>query len=224
MSLGLSGAEIWNETEGYGKVKQAWYKVFLTLPGGIPSDDTFNRVISVLDPAKLENGFVAWVYSIVQLTAGEVVAIDDKALRGTRETGKATFVYMVSAWASANNPALAQHKVDAKSNEIMAISKLLAALELSGTVVTLDRWAVSRRLPRRSSAKKLTIFWRSRRIRAVFWRRSRTPFRCWPPMPCKQKSIALTGASNGGVGDHRAESDREGSGVGVFTGADTYLK
>jgi len=87
---------------------------------------------------------VAWVSSIAKLTAGEVVAIDGKALRGTREAGKATVVHMVSAWASANNLVLAQRKVDAKSNEITAIPKLLAALELSGTVVTIDAMGCQR--------------------------------------------------------------------------------
>ena len=140
----LSGAESWNEIESYGKAKYGWFKGFLTLPGGIPSHDTFNRVISALDPAELENGFVAWVSSIVKLTVGEVVAIDGTALRGTREAGKATLVHMVSAWASANNLVLAQRKEDAKSNEITAISKLLAALELSGTVVTIDAMGCQR--------------------------------------------------------------------------------
>jgi hypothetical protein len=40
----------------------------------------------------LEKGFAAWVGSIAKLTAGEVVAIDGKALCGTREPGKATLV------------------------------------------------------------------------------------------------------------------------------------
>jgi predicted transposase YbfD/YdcC len=134
----LSGAGSWNEIEGYCKAKSVWLKSFLKLPGGIPSHDTFNRVISALDPAELEKGFAAWVGSIAKLTAGEVVAIDGKALCGTREPGKATLVHMVSAWASANNLVLAQRRVDEKSNEITAIPKLLDALTLSGTVVTID--------------------------------------------------------------------------------------
>ncbi len=150
----LSGAESWNEIEGYGKTKQAWFKCFLTLPGGIPSHDTFNRVISALDPGELEKGFVAWVSSIAKLTAGEVVAIDGKALRGTRETGKATLVHMVSAWSSANNLVLAQRKVDEKSNEITAIPKLLAALELSGTVVTIDAMGCQRTIAEKIVSKK----------------------------------------------------------------------
>jgi hypothetical protein len=114
--------------------KREWLQTFLTLPSGIPSHDTFNRVFAALDPEELERGFGAWVSSLAKLTAGEVVAIDGKTLCGTREAGKKTF--MVSAWASANNLVLAQRKVDEKSNEITAIPKLLDALELAGTVVT----------------------------------------------------------------------------------------
>ena len=47
-------------------------------------------------------------------------------------------VHLVSACANTNNLVLAQRKVDDKSNEITAIPKLLAALELSGTVLTID--------------------------------------------------------------------------------------
>jgi Transposase DDE domain len=86
----------------------------------------------------LEKGFVAWVSSIARLTAGEVVAIDGKALRGTQEAGKKAIVHMVSAWANTNCLVLGQRKVDEKSNEIKAIPKLLDALALSGTVVTID--------------------------------------------------------------------------------------
>ena len=40
----LSGADSWNEIEDYGKAKEQWLESFLSLPGGIPSHDTFNRV------------------------------------------------------------------------------------------------------------------------------------------------------------------------------------
>ena len=150
----LSGAGSWNEIEDYGKAKRAWFQSFLQLPGGIPSHDTFNRVIAALDPVELEKGFVAWVNSIARLTAGEVVAIDGKALCGTLERGKKTLVHMVSAWASANNLVLAQRKVDDKSNEITAIPKLLAALELSGTVVTIDAMGCQRTIARQIVDRK----------------------------------------------------------------------
>jgi hypothetical protein len=134
----LSGAESWNDIAEYGQDKREWFKTFLTLPSGIPSHDTFNRVFQALDPEEMEGGFVAWVSSIAKLTAGEVIAIDGKTLCGTRETGKKALVHMVSAWAEQNGLVLGQRKVDDKSNEITAIPKLLDALELAGTVVTID--------------------------------------------------------------------------------------
>jgi predicted transposase YbfD/YdcC len=102
----------------------------------------------------MEKGFADWVVSIAKLTTGEVVAIDGKTLCGTREAGKKTLVHMVSAWASANNLVLAQRKVDDKSNEITAIPKLLAALELSGTVVTIDAMGCQRSIAEKIVAKK----------------------------------------------------------------------
>jgi hypothetical protein len=66
----LSGAESWNDIAEYGADKLDWLKTFLTLPSGIPSHDTFNRVFAALDPEEMEKGFVAWVSSIAKLTAG----------------------------------------------------------------------------------------------------------------------------------------------------------
>ena len=150
----LSGANGWNEIEDYACSKRDWFKSFLTLPGGIPSHDTFNRVFSALDPEELEKGFVAWVSSIARLTAGEVVAIDGKALRGTQEAGKKAIVHMVSAWANTNCMVLGQRKVDEKSNEITAIPKLLDALALSGTVVTIDAMGCQRAIAEKIVAQK----------------------------------------------------------------------
>ena len=150
----LSGAESWNDIADYGEAKREWLKTFLSLPSGIPSHDTFNRVFAALDPEEMEKGFVAWVSSIARLSAGEVVAIDGKALCGTRETGKKTLVHMVSAWAESNGLVLAQRKVDEKSNEITAIPKLLDALELAGTVVTIDAMGCQREIAGRIVEKK----------------------------------------------------------------------
>ncbi len=150
----LSGAESWNDIALYGEDKREWLKTFLTLPGGIPSHDTFNRVFAALDPEEMERGFVAWVSSIAKLTAGEVVAIDGKTLCGACEAGKKKLVHMVSAWAEGNGLVLGQRKVDEKSNEITAIPKLLAALELVGAVVAIDAMGCQRAIAEKIIDKK----------------------------------------------------------------------
>src|SRR5260370_12106173 len=114
----LSGAESWNAIADYGEDKLEWLKTFLTLPAGIPSHDTFNRVFAALDPAEMEKGFAAWVSSIARLTAGEAVAIDGKTLCGTRATGKKQLGHMVSAWAEGTRLLLRHRHGDVKATAI----------------------------------------------------------------------------------------------------------
>lgn len=134
----ICGCENWNEIETYGKSKQEWLSKYLKLPNGIPSHDTFNRVFSALDPIAFESCFLEWVKSVVKLSDGEIISIDGKTIRGSREKGAKAAVHMVSAWAELNHMVLGQVKTEEKSNEITAIPKLLSVLELKGCIVTID--------------------------------------------------------------------------------------
>lgn len=134
----ICGAESWNDMENFGKAKQEWLRTFLCLPEGIPSHDTFNRVFSVLTPEELESSFISWTRSVAELIGNEVISIDGKSMRGTREYGSKSIVHMVSAWATENHIVLGQLKVDEKCNEISAIPKLLELLVIKGCIVSID--------------------------------------------------------------------------------------
>lgn len=123
----------------FGQAKHDWFKTFLELPHGIPSDDTFRRVFARLAPGEFQRSFLAWVESVSELTRGQIVAIDGKQPTGSadRRAGKSA-INMVSAWASENRLVLGQVKVDDKSNEITAIPQLLDMLEVAGCIVTID--------------------------------------------------------------------------------------
>jgi hypothetical protein len=111
----------------------------LDLPHGIPSHDTFGRVFRRLDPDEFERSFHTWTMAMCELTQGEVVAIDGKQVRRSKDgvLGKEG-IHMVSVWASENQLVLGQEKVDDHSNEITAIPKLLHLLDLAGSIVTID--------------------------------------------------------------------------------------
>ena len=122
----ICGAEAWTHVEEFGKARQDWFRTFLKLPNGIPSHDTFGRFFSLLDPQAFQDTFLQWVQSVNDVFKGQVVAIDGKCLRRSHDHGKSkSAIYMVSAWASANQIVLGQVKTDEKSNEITAIPKLL---------------------------------------------------------------------------------------------------
>ena len=133
----ISGADDWVAIEAYGRTKEEFLGTFLELRNGIPSHDTFRRVFGLLNPEQFQAQFLSWVQRIERLTQGEVVAIDGKRLRGSRQSTKGA-INLVSAWATQNRLVLGQRQVDDKSNEITAIPELLDLLHLKGCIVTID--------------------------------------------------------------------------------------
>ena len=143
------GADTWVQIADYAHSKIDWLQTFLSLPGGIPSHDTFRRVFCLLDPVAFQKCFYAWITAMMlrkgltplatnppELTP---IAIDGKAQRGSarRSVGQSA-LHVVRAWAVENHLSLGQLATDAKSNEITAIPELLKLLDLEGAVVTID--------------------------------------------------------------------------------------
>jgi len=135
----VSGAEGWEAIEEFGNDKQKWLRKYIGLENGIPSHDCIARVLSRILPSQMTESFIAWTRSASHLTAGEIVAIDGKTVRHSYNSKeKQGAIHMVSAWATGARMSLGQVKTDEKSNEITAIPKLLALLELKGCIVTID--------------------------------------------------------------------------------------
>ena len=134
----LSGANSFAAIEEFGLDRRTWFARFLNLTNGIPSDDTFARVLARIDPGAFENCLLSWMQAVQEITDHRLIAIDGKTLRGSydRRDGKAA-IHMVSAWASENTLSLGQVVVNEKSNEFTAIPELLRLLDVSGAVVTI---------------------------------------------------------------------------------------
>jgi predicted transposase YbfD/YdcC len=135
----IAGAEGWEDIEEFGKQKHEWLKTFLRLPNGIPSHDTINRVFRMLKPEQFQECFLRWIDTLHQELGFKRIAIDGKTLRRSHDRASAkNALHLVSAWSVENHLTLGQVAVDAKSNEITAIPKLLEILELKGAIVTID--------------------------------------------------------------------------------------
>ncbi len=138
--LGVScGADDWTDLETFGRLRHDWLQTFLELPGGIPSHDTFSRVLGLLERQQFAACLFQWTQAIHEATGGKLLAIDGKALRRSfaRKSGKA-MRHLVTAWASDSGLTLGQVSCEEKSNEITAIPELLKLLNVKGCTVTID--------------------------------------------------------------------------------------
>jgi predicted transposase YbfD/YdcC len=135
----ISGAEGWSDIVEFAHAKLAWLKQFVRLEKGIPVDDTFARVLSVLSPKAFTECLLAWTQDLAAHCPGEVIAIDGKSARRSHDRKhRRNPLHLVRAWATTQGVALGMVKTEAKSNEITAIPELLKLLELKGALVTID--------------------------------------------------------------------------------------
>ncbi len=82
------GADTWEQVAGYAHSKIDWLQTILTLPGGIPSHDTFRRVFCLLDPAVFQKCFYSWLAALMRRRGLTPLAMDPPALRPIAIDGK----------------------------------------------------------------------------------------------------------------------------------------
>jgi hypothetical protein len=59
--------------------REAWFRCFLKLPGGVPSHDTFAWVFAALDPWVFERCCLAWLREVAGLVGVGQIAIDGES-------------------------------------------------------------------------------------------------------------------------------------------------
>ncbi len=91
----VCGADTWVDMALFGKSKKEWLSRILDLPNGIPSHDTFGRVLAMLDAKQFEASFIEWIRRVSQVTQGQIVAIDGKTVRRSHDQpiGKGAFTW-----------------------------------------------------------------------------------------------------------------------------------
>ena len=146
----LAGAETFVDIARFGEKKIDLLRRFRPFRDGTPSHDHLGDIFATLDAEKFQHCFVAWVADLTGASA-DVVAIDGKTLRRSyQKKGAKAPIHIVSAFAARQRLVLGQVKVAEKSNEIVAIPKLLAMLEIEGAIVTIDAMGGQRHIAGRS--------------------------------------------------------------------------
>ena len=140
----LGEAESFEDIALYGRCKHEWLARFLALPNGIPSHDTFRRVLMLVDPEVFERCFLGWVRAVFRSDkdAPRQIAIDGKTVRGSfdRKHGRSP-LHLVSAYATEHGLVLAQRAAEEKKGELTVLPELLEGLDLRRCLVSLDALA-----------------------------------------------------------------------------------
>jgi predicted transposase YbfD/YdcC len=150
----LAGAETFTDIARFGVKKLDLLRRFRPFRDGTPAHDHLGDIFATLDAERFQQCFVAWVAALTG-TPADVIAIDGKtARRSTDKKGAKAAIHMVSAFAARQRLVLGQVKVAEKSNEIVAIPRLLDMMSIEGAVVTIDAMGCQRDIAKKIINKK----------------------------------------------------------------------
>lgn len=142
----LAGAETIADIARFGEKKLSLLRRFLPFRDGTPAHDHLGDILAVLDAEKFQRCFVSWVSALTGAPA-DVIAIDGKTSRRSyQKKGAKGAIHVVSAFASRQRLVLGQTKVAEKSNEIVAIPKLLGMLAIEGAIISIDAMGCQREI------------------------------------------------------------------------------
>jgi predicted transposase YbfD/YdcC len=134
----ICGAESCVDFADFARDREALFREFLELPGGLPSHDTFSRVFRLLNPTAFARCFVSFLEDL-GAEGTSVVAIDGKTLRRSfdRAAGRSA-LHVVTAFAAGARMTIGQVAAGDKESEITAARTLLGLFDLNGVLVTGD--------------------------------------------------------------------------------------
>jgi predicted transposase YbfD/YdcC len=141
----LGNADDWEEIHSFAKSKYAWLKSFLQLTGGIPSVDTYERVISLIKPKELENICVAFTTEVLNVFSSkrDIYSIDGKVDKSSRRNKTDLIdeikpLNVLNVYSKNLGICIASEKIDDKTNEIPNVPIVLSRLNLNNVIVTWD--------------------------------------------------------------------------------------
>lgn len=107
-------------------LQRGFFKELVPLPYGIPSADTFSRVIERINPKLIQQITLEWLNNIRKepLIVDKQIALDGKTLKLSHDQkNNKKAAHIVNAWSDSQSLVIAQEAVHDKGNEITAMKK-----------------------------------------------------------------------------------------------------
>ena len=151
----LGNADTWLEIEDFGRAKKQWLRKFMRLKNGIPSHDTFRRVLSLIDTDQLQKATVALLMENINAikramessmppkdTGKRLICVDGKEQKGTgrlyNTDAKIRNLQTLHVYDASNEICLFSRPIAEKTNEIPVAQELLSSMNLKDCIVTFD--------------------------------------------------------------------------------------
>ena len=143
----LANANTWMEIYYFAVAHENWLKSFLELPSGIPSHDTIQRVIAIINPSTLYTSTVKYLINLInnltiKTNEKDVKSMDGKTINGSSRseltTDKIMPTNVMSIYSHDYGMSIIQDFIEDKSNEIPMGPELIKQLNLSDSIITAD--------------------------------------------------------------------------------------
>ena len=103
----IVGCDGWASIVRFVTYKKKFFQIFLRLKNGIPSEDRYARIFSLIDAKVFEECFAAWMNSVSKRSEGELVVIDGKSVKRSFDTFfNKNVLKLVSAFSAKNQVVL----------------------------------------------------------------------------------------------------------------------
>lgn len=134
----VCGGEDYVDMSSFARIRARDFDL-LTYTDKSPSPDTFERLMSVVEPSEIERCLIQHGRQFLDSLAEKQVVIDGKKLRGTSPKARGTKGdYLMNAYVSENHIMIGQLQLKDKENEIVAIPQLIEKLDIEEAVVSID--------------------------------------------------------------------------------------
>lgn len=143
----LANANTWNEIHCFAVSHEKWLKTFLELPSGIPSHDTIQRVVAIINPSTLYTSTVKYIINLINNLSQptkekDIKSMDGKTINGSSRseltTEKILPTNVMSIYSHDYGMSIIQDFIGEKTNEIPMGPELIKQLNLSDSIITAD--------------------------------------------------------------------------------------
>ena len=135
------------------KKQESELKNYISLENGIPSHDTFSRIMRKLDNMQMIYAICDWFGSLTD-TYGKQLIIDGKGiLAAAMKNRNGRTPYIVNVIEEASRMVLMQLKIDHKENEMTGIMKVLDYIDIKDRVITIDAIGTQRSIIKKIKQK-----------------------------------------------------------------------